>query len=160
MITDLNIGDLLYRSKGIVQHTGVYLGTDQVLHNTPSTGVRISHFRDFAENKVVKVVKVTVNDHTLLTQRLQEILCDNNHYHVFGNNCEHIAYQLIHGRKESSQKQIAIMGALFGFWLGNQLENKPVIRTTALCSLIGLVLCNSLRQYDHYIPHNPTIARQ
>uniref|UniRef100_UPI0018C34F61 NlpC/P60 family protein n=1 Tax=Vibrio anguillarum TaxID=55601 RepID=UPI0018C34F61 len=41
MKNKLNIGDLLYRSKLLVEHAGIYLGKGKVLHNSPSGNVEI-----------------------------------------------------------------------------------------------------------------------
>ncbi|AZS25629.1 hypothetical protein DYL72_11820 [Vibrio anguillarum] len=56
MKNKLNIGDLLYRSKLLVEHAGIYLGKGKVLHNSPSGNVEICALEEYANGKPVKVV--------------------------------------------------------------------------------------------------------
>ncbi|MBF4260020.1 NlpC/P60 family protein, partial [Vibrio anguillarum] len=56
MKNKLNIGDLLYRSKLLVEHAGIYLGKGKVLHNSPSGNVEICALEEYANGKLVKVV--------------------------------------------------------------------------------------------------------
>ncbi|MBL4826718.1 MAG: hypothetical protein JKY66_03230 [Spongiibacteraceae bacterium] len=114
MDTNIKAGFLLYRSKVFVEHAGVYLGKDQVLHNSPTGDVEIISFAEYADGKTVKFIETGEHDYTVLTQRLTSMLQDSEQYHVSANNCEHIANMLIYGRRFSPQIQASLTGAIVG----------------------------------------------
>ncbi|WP_242010367.1 NlpC/P60 family protein [Vibrio mimicus] len=78
MKNKLNIGDLLYRSKLLVEHAGIYLGKGKVLHNSPSGNVEICALEEYANGKPVKVVLSHLSEdkkNELLNQAEQLIKC-------------------------------------------------------------------------------------
>ena len=56
MKNKLNLGDLLYRSKLFVEHAGIYLGRDRVLHNSPDGNVQICTLDEYSAGKPIKVI--------------------------------------------------------------------------------------------------------
>ncbi len=54
MNSNLSIGDLLYRSKLLVEHAGIYLGKGRVLHNSPDGNVEICTLEEYANGKPTK----------------------------------------------------------------------------------------------------------
>ncbi|WP_417552758.1 NlpC/P60 family protein [Marinomonas fungiae] len=67
-------GDLLYRTKGIVEHAGIYLGNKQVFHNSPDNDVEVVSFEQYAAGKEVKVIHKSVDDVALLAKQLELII--------------------------------------------------------------------------------------
>lgn len=55
-MNDLQVGDQIARPKiqGVVDHVGVVVGHDRVLHNTPSRGEHESTYREFAASQRVR----------------------------------------------------------------------------------------------------------
>ena len=151
MNNSLKTGDLLYRSKGIVQHVGVYWGDQQVLHNQPPKGVLVTHYEEYAQGKSVKVIKINHDNQELLVTRLQEIMDSGNNYHLLANNCEHLANYLINGRKNSPQLQATLLCALAGGIVGSQSESNAWGKGIILGGLTGVLMCNLLRSYDHTV---------
>jgi lecithin:retinol acyltransferase len=145
------MGDLLYRSKLIVEHIGVYLGNGQVLHNHPSGGVIITPYEEFSDGKTVKVTLVPEVSLGLLEKRIREILRQDEKYKLFGNNCEHIANFLIGGRKYSPQIQSAIAGVLVTAVIGRNMKGLNWLALLLLGGLVGLISCNTSRNYDQII---------
>ncbi|MGB3623333.1 NlpC/P60 family protein [Ketobacter sp. MCCC 1A13808] len=151
MNASLEAGDLLYRRKGLVQHAGVYIGNGQVLHNRPGGGVAIEDFQQFADNKPVKVVRVSRENVDLLTERLHEILDKSAGYHLLANNCEHLAMLLIKGRQHSPQVRSVLLGMMSGALAGSRLRGKAWIFTALAGGVGGLLFCNSTRKYDSIV---------
>ncbi len=149
MYSKLKPGDLLHRSKGIVQHAGVYLGAGLVLHNRPSEGTVVTTYTEYAEGKSVLVTCINSFDQQLLSQRLREIIGDSQSYSLFGNNCEHVAHYLTNGRKISPQVQIALTCGLICGAIGKR--NGNFAYGLILGSLTGLVVGNMLKKYDYSI---------
>lgn len=151
MTYNLKPGDLLYRSKGFVQHTGIYWGNRQVLHNTPANGVAITEYEQYSEGKTVKVVRTDIDDKPLVAERLKAIMASNSEYHLLANNCEHIAHLMITGRKSSPQIQATLIGAIAGVLIGSG-TNKSHWLTSLICGgLAGCLLSNLNREYDAVI---------
>ena len=112
LTSQLRLGDLLYRSKGIVNHAGVYIGYGKVVHNTPNNGTTISSLAEFANNKPIYVTYVKDIDVDLLNQRLDMVLSQYPRaYDLISNNCESLANFLILGRKFSPQIKASVIGA-------------------------------------------------
>lgn len=149
MHSKLKPGDLLHRSKGIVQHAGVYLGDGLVLHNQPSEGSAVTSYSQYAEGKTVKVTSTSRTDLNKLTERLHEIIDDDQSYTLFGNNCEHITSYLTQGRKISPQIQATTMCAAIGGLIGNRSGN--LAYGLILGGLAGLVIANVSRKYDYCV---------
>ena len=146
MNSKLKPGDLLHRSKGIIQHAGVYLGDGLVLHNQPTVGSKVTSYAQYAVGKTVKVTRFKRTDLNKLTERLYEIIDDNQGYALFGNNCEHIASYLIQGRKLSPQIQATTICAVIGGAIGHR--NGKLAYGLILGGLIGLAIANTSRKYD------------
>jgi len=148
MDTNIKPGFLLYRSKVFVEHAGVYLGRNQVLHNSPTGDVEIISFAEYADGKTVKVIETGEHDYTVLAQRLTIILQDSSQYHVSANNCEHIANMLIYGRRFSPQIQASVAGAIVGGLASWKMERGNPLVMMLIGGLAGCLLSNSLRKYD------------
>ncbi|MFC3679099.1 lecithin retinol acyltransferase family protein [Bacterioplanoides pacificum] len=148
MNNNLKSGDLLYRSKGIIQHAGVYLGNGQVLHNSPQNNVELISVDQYSEGKPVKVIRSHVDDHSLLTKRLERILNNDHRYEVVGNNCEHIAYMLIQGRKYSPQLQATLIGAILGGVAGSYTKSGNWLLFLLGGGIAGCLLSNLSRPYS------------
>lgn len=151
MHTKLKSGDLLHRSKGIVQHAGVYLGNELVLHNQPGKGVNITSYHDYSEGKEVNVTSAYSADIQQIASRLKDIIGNDNRYQLLTNNCEHIAHHLIHGKKLSPQLQGAMLGMAISGGIASQVKNSNFPLWIAGGALIGLVLSNLTQKYDYTI---------
>ena len=126
LTSQLRLGDLLYRGKGLVNHAGVYLGYGRVLHNTPDNGAAITSLPEYANNKPVYITYVEEIDVDLLNQRIDMVLSQYPcAYNLFSNNCESIANFLISGRKYSPQIKAFIIGSLITS-LGVYLKTKDI----------------------------------
>jgi len=150
MNTNLKLGDLLYRTKGFaIQHTGVYLGNQQVLHNRPADGAIITSLTDFGESLVIKVKSTDISCKRELSDRLTKILADDERYRLLSNNCESMAYFLITGRKYSPQIQATIVGAIAGALVGRRFSTQGLLLSIALGGMTGCLLVNAKRDYSH-----------
>ncbi len=151
MSSSLEAGDLLYRRKGLVQHAGVFLGNGKVLHNQPGRGVVIDAFEHFAENKPVKVVRVTQANVQQLTAKLHDILDRAAGYHLLAHNCEHLATLLLKGRRYSPQLRSVVLGMISGAIAGSRLRGQAWMLTSIAAGIGGLLFCNGTRKYDSII---------
>jgi hypothetical protein len=151
MRQNLKLGDMLYRSKGIVEHKGVYLGADKVLHNSPEGDVSIVDFDDFAKGEQVKIIQIDEHNVHLLSQRLHEVLARDERYVFWSNNCEDIANFLVFGRKYSPQMQAACIGGLIGAAVGVKTKKEHWWALALVGGVGGLLLCNLTRKYDAVI---------
>jgi len=155
MHSKLKPSDLLHRSKGVIQHTGVYLGNGLVFHNLPEKGVIISSYAEFADGKEVNVTRVELTESKFLAGRLKEIINNDSRYHLFANNCEHVAHYLITGRKMSPQIQAIVIGLIFGGVACSQLKQENWLQWLAGGAVLGLVYANLTAQYDYSISPIP-----
>ena len=151
MHSKLKSGDLLHRSKGIVQHAGVYLGNEMVLHNQPEKGVVITSYSEYAEGKDVKITSISDTDKKLLVSRLHETFDSDCRYQLLANNCEHVANYLISGRKMSPQIQAAIVGMALGGIAQNYFKNGHLLLWLAGGAIAGLMTLNIAKNYDYTI---------
>ncbi len=151
MYSKLKSGDLLHRSKGIVQHAGVYLGNELVLHNQPGKGANITSYHDYAEGKEVNVTSAYGADIQQIASRLKDIIENDNQYQFLTNNCEHIAYHLIHGKKLSPQLQGAMLGMAISKKIASRIKNSNLLLWLAGGALFGLVFNNLTQKYDYTI---------
>lgn len=103
----LNPGDLLLRPKclGIVQHEGVVIGPNAVLHNTPDKGEHVSTVHEFADGKPMQVHPAAAPPAMLLS-RAQQVLCRPRRYDPLARNCQHTASELLSGRATSAWVQV------------------------------------------------------
>lgn len=157
MYSRLKLGDLLYRSKDIAQHAGVYLGNGQVFHNQPDQGASITSYTQYTEGKVVNVITAANIDPQLLTERLLEIIGNDERYHFLANNCEHAANYIIYGRKLSPQIQAIIIGAIFGGLIGGQSKGSNWLLGLAFGGMAGLLIANATKKYDYCCKGLPLI---
>jgi hypothetical protein len=56
MKNKLDIGDLLHRSNLFVEYAGIYLGNEQVLHNSPDGMIEICTLKQYANGKPLSKV--------------------------------------------------------------------------------------------------------
>lgn len=151
MYSKLKSGDLLHRSKGIVQHAGVYLGNELVQHNQPEKGVVITSYSEYAEGKDVKIISISDTDKQPLVNRLQEIIGNDKRYQLLANNCEHVAHYVISGRKMSPQVQAALVGMTLGGIAKNQFKNGHWLLWLAGGAIAGIMISNMAKNYDYTI---------
>lgn len=151
MNTKPKLGDLLYRSKGFVQHAGVYIGEERVLHNGPDGGVEVVSYNTYSQGKTVNVVSSDQHNICELKQRLQQITQGDTRYQWFSNNCEHIANFMISGRKYSPQIQASAIGAIIGAITGQSKGGYNWLLFALIGGIAGCALSNSLRNYDFRI---------
>ncbi len=155
MNAKLKPGYLLYRSKGIVEHAGVYLGSQRVLHNSPTNGTEVIDYIKYAEGKAVKVIETGDHNHAELAARLEQILQERGEYQASFNNCEHIAHFLVYGRKFSPQIQATLIcSVIAGFISWKTQKGNPLVVAT-LGGLGGCLLNNMTRSYDSSISSLP-----
>jgi|SRR6185436_12747756 len=109
MQNTLAIGDKLTRPKalGLIQHVGVFLGTNTVLNNTPERGEHISTFREFAGEAKVKVESTGANPWSV-KMRADKIVSNPKPYDPIDRNCEHTANEAVYGKPSSFQ--VALIG--------------------------------------------------
>lgn len=157
MDTNIKLGFLLYRNKGFVEHVGVYLGQNQVLHNSPSGNIEIINLETYADGKAVKVIETGEHDHTILQQRLTQILTQGGPYHVIANNCEHIAHFLIFGRKSSPQIQAALVGAVIVGLISWKTQRGNPLFLAVIGALLVCVFNNQTKQYDAVLAGSPCV---
>lgn len=145
----LKKGDLLYRTKGLVEHAGVYLGNAKVLHNSPVNNVEIVDLESFANRKALKVKETVLSDLNGFDKRLNELLSDNKRYEMLGCNCENTANYLINGVSSSSQSVAGVLGGLLGAWLGSTIEQKKLPVYILGGAFIAIAINNITRNYNH-----------
>lgn len=148
MHSKLKVGDLLYRSKGIVQHAGVYLGNGQVLHNQPEKGVNITSYSDYAQGENIKVIRTEATDVDLISKRLEEIISSDQDYSLLTNNCEHVAHYLINGRTKSSQLQAVIVGAFISAFIAYRYQKGNILLWASAGGVFTLLITQLFQQYD------------
>lgn len=85
---NLPVGTVLGRSKGLLQHQGIYMGNGMVFENTPEFGERLATFAEFAEQKAVGVVKAIKLSSAEIYKRVSESLQKKRSYCPVTNNCE------------------------------------------------------------------------
>jgi hypothetical protein len=152
MHTNLNLGDLLYRSKSIAQHAAVYLWNGQVLHTSPDNGVEIITVEVYAKGQEIKVVKSTNVDSLALHRRLHLILNSDRRYSVSTKNCEHIANFLITGQERSPQIQASMAGALIGGITAWKAGSNHWFSIAIAGGIAGCLLTNLTRKYCIVLP--------
>ena len=151
MYSKLKPGDLLHRSKGIVQHAGVFLGDGLVLHNQPSEGAQVTSYTQYAEGKKVSVTRIDNADVGLLSNRISEILKNDQRYGLLANNCEHVANLLINGQKMSPQLQACVAGSILGGLISSQLKGENWVYGIVLGGIAGVIISNLTREYNYHI---------
>jgi len=116
----LAIGDLVMRPKllGIIQHIGVIVGLNSVLHNTPEKGEHLSSLQEFAGGETVWGTRVGAEPVSVLS-RVQKILTSPRAYDALNRNCEHTASEVTTGKATSSTVTWIAIAFLVGvaLWL-------------------------------------------
>lgn len=155
MNSNLKPGDKLYRSKSFVEHSGVYLGNNQVVHNSPSNHTEIVELEKFADGKPIKVISNRHTDESGLKARVQMMLSKETKYHLFSHNCEQVSNLLLTGKKYSPQITATAVGLVGGFMGGYFSGEKPNIKSGLMFGVLGGVIAcmasNATREYDDVI---------
>ncbi|MCL1077042.1 hypothetical protein D5R81_03915 [Parashewanella spongiae] len=145
---DLNIGDLLYRSKGIVQHVGVFLGGNKVLHNSPDCNTAIVSLEKFSADKPIKVVRRSIKEPEFFKQRIDYALTIEKTYNPFSYNCEQLATYVVEGNSQSKQIVGTVIGSAIGLIVDRVFNLKSPVLSMAAGGIAGCAVINKQRQYD------------
>jgi len=97
-----NPGDLLFRPEGLYQHIGVYIGWGRVLQNTVEKGEHVSDVHQFSRGQKIGFKKTSSNVSAVLS-RAEAKIRNPKPYHILNNNCEHTAYEVAEGHRNSPQ---------------------------------------------------------
>ena len=146
------VGDILYRSKLLVQHAGVVVGDNAVLHNSPS-GVEICSLAKYGEGKVIKVISTNLpeRDKEKFIKRALELVQKGKKYQLFNFNCEHLVSSIKDLKPTSSQVTGAAIGSIIaGLYSLSQGSNKT-ITAMGIGAIGGLLITNFYRKYDYKI---------
>lgn len=144
----LKMGDLLYRSKGLVEHAAIYLGNNLVFHTSPKNGPETLSLEEYSEGKVIKVIHTNESDVAILQGRIEQIMQSAKRYNVLTDNCEHLASYLLLGRKLSPQLQATAVGAIVGLIIGRNMSRGGVFLSVLLCGALSCIFANATRKYD------------
>ncbi|PTQ17928.1 lecithin retinol acyltransferase family protein [Vibrio splendidus] len=153
MKNNLSIGDLLYRSKLLVEHAGIYLGKGRVLHNSPDGNVEICALEEYANRKPVKVILSHLSEEkkSVLFNQAELLIKKAKKYGVLDNNCEHLASSLLYGKPSSEQLQGAGVGVVAGLLLASCNQSRNSLLYMLAGGLIGCIAINAARQYDRVL---------
>ena len=149
----LKIGDILYRSKGIVEHAGAYFNNDKVIHNSPDGNVKICSVEQYAEGKDIKVVssRLSIEQAHQFQQRAKKILSQAKEYNLVSFNCEQFVSEILKGTSSSPQIKGAAIGGIAGILMASSLKSKHTLYLTLAGALLGCTLVNSQRKYNYVI---------
>lgn len=113
------VADVLSRPKsffGLVAHKGVVVGHDAVFHNTPLRGEHISSSREFADGKMVTIVRrhPNVASKQAILRRIRHQLAEPRAHHPTAYNCEHSVSRALGLPVQSEQLQtwVKVAGVL------------------------------------------------
>lgn len=149
----LKFGDLLYRSKSLVEHVGIVMENGLVLHNTPDVGPTLTSYEDYADGKTVKVVssELTPQQQQSLNVRALQILEEARQYKLISFNCEQMATKVLHGVANSEQVRGAlIMGGTTAV-VAKALNSRYWWAYGLAGLAIGCLAANASRKYDYVI---------
>jgi len=125
--SSLVIGTRLLRPKclGIIQHEGVFVGRNAVLHNTPEKGEHVSSLEEFAAGHPVQIQSTDVSS-SLVLIRAQQVLSSPRGYNLLRRNCQHTASEIIRGIGRSPLVVGGVMALVFllGIWAVRGLSRK------------------------------------
>lgn len=133
------LGAIIFRTKGLVKHFGVCLGDGYVIHCHPNDGVKVVSYQEFAIGYPVSLKEHPIVTRAEINNRLKRLLAGEPNYRIFSNNCEHVAYYLVKGFKESPQLRNALLGGALGVVIGLTREEN-VLPWAASGALFGLSL--------------------
>ena len=150
MNKNINIGDTLYRSKLFVQHVGLLVQEDQVLHNSPDGNIQLSSLEEYSNGKTVKVVSNDLDpiEQLKLLNKAEQMLLRAKQYGVISFNCEHLVSLIQSGKPSSEQLKGAGVGAVAGLLLANRNQSKSSLTYALVGGIIGCMAVNAARKYD------------
>lgn len=117
-----------------ITHSGTYMGSGLVAHNSPKKGLVKEAFEAFADGREVQVIENGGISERLLHERFEQCKSDPN-YRLFGNNCEHLCSFLETGKAVSPQLQGGVTGFTGGVFATRALK---IENTWASLLVIGL----------------------
>jgi hypothetical protein len=146
----LKIGDILYRSKGLVEHAGAYLDDNQVIHNSPDGDVEVCSVEQFADGKNIKVVTSGLSELQAqqLRERAKQKLAQAKRYNVISFNCEQLVSEIINGVTSSPQIKGAVVGCVAATLLAKASNSKHALWFALAGGLLGCTIVNTKREYD------------
>lgn len=149
----IKIGDILYRSKGTVEHAGAYFGDGKVIHNSPDGNVQTCSIDQFSDGKLMKVKSsdLSLTQESEFLQRAKQALTKTNTYNPFIFNCEHLVSEILDGVRSSPQIKGTVVGGTVGTLIAVSTNSKHSWCFALAGALIGCSLVNSQRKYDHVI---------
>ena len=149
----IKIGDILYRSKGAVEHAGAYFGSSKVIHNSPDGNVQTCSIEQFSDGKTIKVKmsKLSLTQEEDFLQRAKLALTKTNKYNPVIFNCEHLVSEILDGVRSSPQIKGTVIGGTVGTLIAASSNSKHSWFFALAGGLIGCSLVNSQRKYDHVI---------
>ena len=147
----IQVGDVLYRRKLLVQHAGVMLENGMVLHNSPTNGVEICTFEQYSEGKEVKVISSELSfiEQKNFKLRAFELIEQARNYKLFDFNCEHLVTLVNNAKPSSTQLTAGFTGAAAGLIFAQKSKN-PLL-TVGLFAIGGVLFSNATRKYDFTI---------
>ncbi|RLQ16885.1 lecithin retinol acyltransferase family protein [Vibrio sp. SBT000027] len=150
MNKNINIGDTLYRSKLFVQHVGLLVQEDRVLHNSPDGNIQLSSIQEYSNGKTVKVVSNDLDpiEQLKLFNKAEQMLLQAKQYGVISFNCEHLVSLMQSGKPSSEQLKGAGVGAVAGLLLANRNQSKSSLTYALVGGIIGCMAVNAARKYD------------
>jgi hypothetical protein len=101
-----------------VQHEGVVVGYNAVLHNTPGKGEHVSTLKEFADGKPVQA-QATGADPAQVVVRSRQLLFKPKQYDLLGRNCQHTTSGIIQGIARSPWVigGAIILAVVAGIWV-------------------------------------------
>ena len=153
MNKNINIGDTLYRSKLFVQHVGLLVQEDRVLHNSPDGNIQLSSLQEYSNGKTVKVVSNDLDpiEQLKLLNKAEQMLLRAKQYGVISFNCEHLVSLIQSGKPSSEQLKGAGVGAALGLIFACGTKSKNTSMCMLAGALIGCAVVNANRKYDYEI---------
>lgn len=147
------IGDILYRSKGIVEHAGAYFGNGKVIHNSPEGNVQLSSVAQYSAGKNIKVIssELSTEQTQQFQQRAKEKLNQTKSYNPVTFNCEQLVSQILKGTSSSPQIKGAAIGGIAGTLIAKSTNSKHTLWLAFAGSLLGCAITNTQRKYDYIV---------
>ncbi|OEE89417.1 hypothetical protein A1OQ_11600 [Enterovibrio norvegicus FF-162] len=149
----LKFGDLLYRSKSLVEHVGIVMKNGQVLHNTPGVGPALTSYEEYSDGKAVKVVssELTPQQQQSLVVRALQIVNEAREYKLISFNCEQMATKVLYGVASSEQVRSAVLVGGTTAVVAKALNSRYWWAYGLAGLAIGCVALNANRKYDYVI---------
>lgn len=149
----LKIGDILYRSKGVVEHAGAYFGNGKVIHNSPNGDVQLCSIDQYSDGKNIKVISsgLSTEQTQQFQQRAREKLNQDKGYNLIAFNCEQLVSQVLKGISKSSQVEGAAFGGITGALVAKSTSSKHTLWFALAGVLLGCAVTNAQRKYDYVI---------